>query len=153
MSYIPIASQTLTTNAASVTFSSIPQGFRDLVFVIAGQMGATAGIRGIINGDTTFGNYSGVFMAATTTATSGTYSNPDVAALSGSSQSMSYFHIFDYSQTDKHKTILSRNDRSDATVARAVRWANTNAITEVSLQADNTTFNAGTTFALYGIEA
>lgn len=60
--------------------------------------------------------------------------------------------IMDYSVTDKHKTILTRFDyASNGTNARALRWANTSAITSITL--DSNTYPAGFTVALYGIAA
>jgi hypothetical protein len=62
--------------------------------------------------------------------------------------------IQDYSQTDKHKTSLIRTDLSSlGTQAQANRWANTNAITSISLLASGSNFTSGSTFNLFGVIA
>ena len=61
--------------------------------------------------------------------------------------------VFDYTQTNKHKSVLIRGNRSDAAVdARAGRWGNTAAINRVDVLAFSTSWAAGSTFSLYGIE-
>jgi hypothetical protein len=58
----------------------------------------------------------------------------------------------DYSATDKHKTVLIRqNSVADSAFAMGARWANTAAITSIQLSLGAATFSTGTTFALYGI--
>jgi hypothetical protein len=48
--YTPLATVTLGTTAASVTFSSIPATYRDLIFVLSG-LGGSANITLRYNGD------------------------------------------------------------------------------------------------------
>ena len=59
--YTLIQAQTLTSSAASVTFSNIPQNYTDLIVKISGRATSTSGtsraIRLEINGDTTYSNY------------------------------------------------------------------------------------------------
>ena len=61
--------------------------------------------------------------------------------------------IFDFAQTNKHKSVLARHDDA-GTVTRmtAGRWGNTSAITSVLFSSFGGTYNAGSTFSLYGIE-
>jgi hypothetical protein len=64
--------------------------------------------------------------------------------------------IMDYSATDKHTASISRdNAMPDSRIrATASRWANTAAVTSLLCRIDSgANFNAGSTFALYGIEA
>jgi hypothetical protein len=64
----------------------------------------------------------------------------------------SIMNIMDYSATDKHKTYLHRDSNAASLViAQAGRWANTAAITTVAIISPASTFDAGCTFALYGI--
>lgn len=59
--YTLISSNTLTSSAASVTFSSIPATYTDLVLRISSRTdaaGATATVAAQFNGDTTSANYS-----------------------------------------------------------------------------------------------
>ncbi len=157
--YTPLAEITLGSSAASVTFSSISQAYRDLVLVINGSRAdtSTGGMFATVNGDSG-ANYSYVNMEGNgSTASSG----------SGSGWTSLYFEIWgnttranwvinlvDYSATDKHKTILGRNDSaSNKTIANAQRWASTSAITSITLPAGGSGWIAGSTFSLYGIEA
>jgi hypothetical protein len=63
--------------------------------------------------------------------------------------------FFDYSATDKHKTYVSQNGTSNkGSEVAAGRWANTAAVTSLTLSSVNGwTFAAGSTFALYGVSA
>jgi hypothetical protein len=154
--YIALANTTLSSTATSITFSSIPATYRDLVLVIAGTTDATrtTGVR--FNSDTG-SNYSYVEMNGTGSAaesSSGTLS----FALAGrmtTSQSTTIVQVMDYSATDKHKTVLSRGGSSaDLVRASASRWANTAAITSVyiaTLDINVNAFQSGTTFSLFGI--
>jgi hypothetical protein len=58
----------------------------------------------------------------------------------------------DYSATDKHKTVLTRNNITDNNVtAIASRWANTAAITSVTVLSPSSTITSGSTISLYAI--
>lgn len=154
--YIPLATVTLGTTAASVTFSSIPSSFRDLVVVTQGR--STTGTPDIIyrlNGDSS-GSYSRVYMGG---SSGGTFFGTDAGAnglwgfVDSTTAVSGLVQIMDYSATDKHKTILSRASFGAATViAYAGRYAQTTAVTTVALICGSgTTFAAGSSFNLYGI--
>lgn len=168
--YTPITSQTLTSSASSVTFSSIPQTYRDLVLVCDVTRATTASssdwYRVRFNSDTG-NNYNMVDMVGASTATSGSIANTNLiwgsynfAGMWDGQKSNLIMHIFDFSATDKHKSVLQRINAfaSSAsnynTSAQAARWASTSAITSIEVAgyyAQN--FNAGSTFSLYGIAA
>ena len=60
--------------------------------------------------------------------------------------------FMDYSATDKHKSALSRaNNAEIGTMASALRWANTAAITSIESFAFSNSWAAGGTVNLYGI--
>lgn len=154
--YDLIASSVLSTDAVTVTFSSIPGTYRDLVLVADGSIeaGYAPDILLRFNGDTG-SNYNFLFMY-------GTGANAESFGLSGSRiagwQERSNFiaHIMDYSATNKHKTTLTRyntNQTSYGLGATVMRWANTSAITSLRIDASNdpADFKSGTTFYLYGI--
>jgi hypothetical protein len=111
-----------------------------------------------VNSDTG-SNYSYVYMVGNG---SSTYSGQNSAAgqfrsgvFAGGAEAQYTVQFFDYSATDKHKSILSRADKASfATEASAQRWVNTVAITSLQVYgASGGTFTAGSTFALYGIAA
>jgi hypothetical protein len=61
--------------------------------------------------------------------------------------------IFDYSQTDKHKTLLVRGSTRGTSVVfmEANRWSSLNAVNTLTILHTGTNiFAAGSTFSLYG---
>lgn len=156
--YTPIASQTLAVAAASVTFSSIPQTFRDLV-LIANVKGEVSNVQGRIrfNNNTT-GIYNTVIMRQTSNQiTSEFFSTNSSGILSRTSATSSLTlqisaHIMDYSATDKHKTALvtagGGNNGIDQSI---IRFDNALAITSLTVLPDTAQWAAGATFQIYGV--
>jgi hypothetical protein len=153
--YTPLANITLGSTATSVTFSSISGAYRDLVLVLAGTTSVDTFIVIRFNSDSG-SNYSYVQMFASTSgngSVTGTTTSLQSAVLR-TAVSQNLIQIMDYSATDKHKTVLIRRGQpASDTVAAAERWANTSAITNISLVTNAGTYNSGTSFALYGIVA
>ena len=153
--YDLLDSTTLASSASSVTFSSISQDYRDLVLIVDldGIAMDALGIR--FNSDTG-SNYSDVKMrgngSTTQSATqTDTYIEIGVNTAGESGKRLYVTNIMDYS-ADKHKSVLSRGNSSGNVVALAGRWANTSAITSISIiEAFSAGFTAGDTFYLYGI--
>jgi hypothetical protein len=154
--YIPLATVTLGSSASSVTFSSIPATYRDLVLVINATASNNINVDVRFNGDTG-SNYPEVFMAGdgTTTysiATTRTFLRLDYVGFIGTvAGHNNIIQIMDYSATDKHKTVLARgSNANNGVAATAGRWANTAAITSIQAFA-GFPYSAGSTFNLYGI--
>jgi len=154
----PIAWQSLGSTTATVTFSSIPGTYRDLYLVIS----ATSGYRytGITMNSDTGTNYSNVWaLGDGSAATSSSNSSSAFYIGAGGTTSVAnlvIINIMDYSATDKHKSVLVRNNISDAqTWMSAHRWANTAAVTRLDIVPSGAAlgFAAGSTFALYGVSA
>jgi hypothetical protein len=170
--YVPLATVTLGSSASSVTFSSIPATYRDLVIVANGRTSYTSDSDDSIslrfNADTG-SNYSQVFAlgySAGTFSTAYTGNRMGVFAFAASASGNTNFgvataNIMDYSATDKHKTVLGRgNNPPDSSVTMsAARWADTAAITSILLTPDrflqgaSSAFVAGCTFNLFGVIA
>lgn len=151
--YLPLATLTLTSAASTVTFSSIPQGYRDLILVVDGAItGSQSNTYAYLNGDTAQSNYSYVRMLGDGSATSSAaVSNASIGDMTSGKNNM-IIQIMDYSATDKHKTRLSRSSQPSSTaIAYASRWANTAAVTSISLAHNGSIFAAGSTFSLFGI--
>ena len=159
--YKPLATTTLGSAVASITFGSIPSTYRDLVVVhnvVDGALGL--GLR--FNGDTG-SNYAEVNAGSRSTLTSSnnatrTYFRLEYLSEHPSGQvGSSITNIMDCSATDKHKIALNRNNGYEAggvaLAMNAGRWASTNAITSVTVVATGGTLGAGSTISLYGIEA
>jgi hypothetical protein len=152
--YRPLANITLGSTAGSVTFSSIPNTYRDLVVVINGNVSSATDIAYRLNGDSA-SNYSNVWMFGDASS-SGSGSNATTEGVvhytNQSSQFLTTFSLIDYSATNKHKMGISRGSTvGGLSIAYASRWANTAAVTTLLCIAKGTTFTSGTTFALYGI--
>ena len=163
--YTPLATITLGSSASSVTFSSIPATYRDLVLVATARSTRADTIDYLaprLNGDSG-ANYNAAFM----------FGDPNNVANAGSNSNQTYqtdvvipgntagsgifavgiFQFMDYSATDKHKTTLSRGNQIGYPEARIARWANTAAITSIVLAVpyNSAQLAAGSTFNLYGI--
>ena len=154
MSYTAIASQTLASSASSVTFSSIPGDYRDLVLVAQYNGLAGANLNCRFNADTGF-NYNSVYMYGFSGTTGSATNSSERLLLTIGSDGLSdlTLQIFDYAQTNKHKSTLSRSGSATtgSVEAFAGRWASTTAIN--SLQLYGGTFSIGSTFSLYGVSA
>jgi hypothetical protein len=161
--YTPLANITLSSTASSVTFSSINGTlYRDLILV-SDSINATAtdGICYRFNSDSG-SNYSNVTMEANgSSAVSGAGTSTKIFTSFGysgsgtTSRSLTTLNIFDYRNTDKHKSTLIRIGTPATSVAAfAGRWANTAAITTIAVFLDGgSNFASGSTFALYGVSA
>jgi len=149
--YTPLATVTLGSSASSVTFSSIPATYRDLILVITGTVATSTNLSISLNGDTG-SNYTSVFASgngSTSSSGTGTESSMDLARLE-TAQRTNKIEFMDYSATDKHTTALIRR----ATLMAAHRWANTSAVTSIVIAPIvATTFDSGTTFNLWGVIA
>ena len=178
MSMFPIASQVLTGNAATVTFSSIPSTFTHLQVRAYGRTDRPTYNVGsysmTINGDTG-NNYSRHYLRSAPgspstgveSGGSGTVGYIDLGQFAGSTATSGIFgvgitDILDYTNTNKYKTVRHIGGVDTNGAASGVAgflqmssgaWLNTNAITSLTFYpiegASN--FVSGTRFDLYGI--
>jgi hypothetical protein len=152
--YEPIATTTLGSTTTSVSFTSIPSTYTDLVIIFSGTSSALAGINIQFNSDTAT-NYSRTVLDGNGTAASSSRETNQVAStlgLSSTTQSDTIFNIFNYANSTTYKTVLSRANVSASLVRAAVGlWRSTAAITSITLS--NPTFSIGSTFTLYGVKA
>ena len=154
--YTPIATQTLNSNAASVTFTNIPQNFTDLIVVATGQVVSESTLYFRFNNDSG-SNYSTTVLYGTGSAAGG-YRWSNQAQMyfynwNGNNQGNAIFNIQNYSNTTTNKTVIARtNNATNTATACAGLWRSTAAITELLIHS-NDTFVSGSTFNLYGIAA
>jgi hypothetical protein len=153
--YTPIATQTLASAAASVTFSSIPQGYTDLVLLVSAKASAEAGCYIQFNGDTGT-NYSDTYLAGSgSTASSGRVTSTAYGYIGNSSTNsfVNVVNIMNYSNSTTYKTFLSRGNYDAQVSAWVNLWRNSNAITSIDIKLTGSdTFNTGSTFSIYGIQ-
>ena len=154
--YTALANVTIGSNTTSITFSSIPQTYRDLILVCQVQSASSQGADYLyFNSDTTQANYSWLRVQWDGSSPSqATGSDASVGDISASSPNTVIMNIFDYSATDKHKTFLTRsNNAGNGTTALANRWANTAAVTSVQVIGESQNIRTGSTISLYGVIA
>jgi hypothetical protein len=160
ITYEPIATQTLGAAAGSVTFSSIPSTYTDLVLVAqTSNDGGATNLRLQFNGDggtnysstRIYGDGTTVNSDNTTTAVS-----MPVGILGASATDFGVYqlHIQNYSNSTTYKTVLARAGYATEYVTSTVGlWRSTVAVTSVLLNASTANFRVGSTFTLYGIAA
>ena len=164
--YTPIATTTLGSAQASVTFSSISGSYTDLVLV--GNLGsASAYFANIRFNSDTGSNYSVTDLYGTgSSAGSARASNRSVGDIDfdvnlPSDVSSNFIaNIMNYSNSTTYKTTLTRmNNAANGVSASVVLWRNTNAITSITILsassngANTANIASGSTFTLYGIAA
>lgn len=156
--YVALQTQTLASAASSVTFSSIPQGYTDLIIVAAGLGSGNTGVGMQFNGDTT-STYSATFLEGNgSSASSERQSNTNYirvawnALWDASTQSNLEIAVQNYSNTTTYKTSINRaNNSGRVTGATVGLWRSTAAITSIKLETVSANFAAGSTFTIYGI--
>jgi hypothetical protein len=167
--YVPIATTTLGSAAASYTFSSIPSTYTDLVLVmlIRSTYSGNQDYSLITFNSDTGTNYSYTFLNGSgTSATSGRSSS--VAYISDSTFAAANFasntftpaivNIQNYANTTTYKTTVSRSSStttSGQVSATTGLWRNTSAINTINIKCfqSGANFDTGSTFTLYGIAA
>jgi hypothetical protein len=157
--YTKIASTTLGSTASSVTLSSIPATYTDLVLVVnaKGTAAANPGLR--FNSDSATNYSSTVINGNGVTAISFRYTSTDTlfshnagAAMSGTWTSF-IANIQNYSNTTTYKTALNRYNTSTELDGCVGLWRSTAAITSVTVVTSTNSYDIGSSFTLYGIKA
>jgi hypothetical protein len=157
--YEAIATQTLGSAAATLTFSSIPSTYTDLVLVFQGGQtaGSVQGFNFQLNGDTgtnysytrIYGDGSAVYSDRVTSFTSGQIGN-----LTADLTTNALAHFQNYSNTTTYKTVLTRNNLPSSYVFAEVNlWRSTSAINQISIFSTTGNLLSGTVASLYGIKA
>jgi malate synthase len=159
--YEKIATYTVASSGTISTFtlSSIPSTYTDLVLVYAAAATPGPEFWMRFNSDNA-GNYSRTLLSGNgTSAISNGSTNSTKAFLNdgvtANIVTNGIVNIMNYSNTTTYKTTISRsNATSDAAQALVNLWRSTAAIASITILFDRAaTFNAGSTFNLYGIKA
>ena len=169
-SYESISSQTLASDTATITFSSIPGTYVALQLRILSRStraAANANLNIQINSDTgtvyTLHELSGDGATATATGSAaGGVTNASIARSTGTTANASVFavsivDIHNYASSTQNKTIRSffgyDNNGSGIVGLRSVLYVGTTAVSAFTLSsASSSNFLTGSTFALYGIK-
>jgi hypothetical protein len=160
--YEKIATTTLGSAAANITFSSISSAYTDIVLVVnAIGVSSSTYVALQLNGDTG-SNYSYTYLRGNgTAAASGratsqvrTFIGATSVALPDTYPALSIAHFFSYAGST-YKTILSEasNDQngSGETTRTVSLWQSTSAINEIKIIGYNANLATGTIATIYGI--
>ena len=171
--YTPLATTTVTSNTASVTFSSISSAYTDLVLVInaLAYFGSNTYINGKIQVNSDTGsNYSATNLYGTGSAAGSNRASNQTAlanpffilpanSTDNSIRGTAVIQFMNYSNTTTYKTVLARSNVTGTTAGGEVQadvglWRSTSAINSITIANNDsaTGFVAGT-FSLYGILA
>lgn len=162
--YTPIATQKITASSASITFSSIPATYTDLVLIASARSlynGTNDAIFIQVNGDSSaLYSRTELYNGATGRSSSETsfrYHGKVAGNTStGGTFATSNINFLNYSNTTTFKTVTARCGMADPTYTEVKMsvglYRSTSAISSMLLTTESTTnFAPGSTFTLYGI--
>jgi hypothetical protein len=158
--YEPISTQTLGTAVSTVTLSSIPSTYTDLVLVIGYGVHSTGGelLRMRFNGDTAT-NYSNTRIAngggGFGSFRDSNSSVIDVGAIYTTADPLTFIaHIPNYTNSTTNKTVVCSSNTTQNVTSTIGLWrATPQAITSIGFLLTGGNFAIGSTFTLYGIKA
>lgn len=154
--YEAIATQTLGSATATVTFSSIPGTYTDLVLVVNAK-GQSTNLYPQYKLNTSSALSRTYMSGDGTSATSGRSSDNYIVGVnqvySSGFEFNSICHFMNYANTTTYKTVLVHtSNASRATEALVSTWRSTAAINSIEYYASGN-FDVGSTFSLYGIKS
>jgi hypothetical protein len=155
---------TLSSGAASMTFSSIPQTYTDLKILVSARNAQNnyGGYQVRINGATSNNSLRTIKVSGSAVSTASRSDIIDVCSLPISGDTANAFscdeiYIPNYTSTTQNKSFTTDSTREFSTSSdNSLRWsaalqANTAAVTSVVITLDTDTFTTGSTAYLYGI--
>jgi hypothetical protein len=158
--YVELDKKTTIASVDSVTFTSIPSTYTDLVLVVNGEnVSSDQGLACQVGTGTidTAVNYSTIYMlgSGSTTGSSRITADPHaVVGRMGNANSTSIIQFLNYSNATTKKTILGRGNNGAYVIQHASMWQGTTAINTIKVfNLTSVNLAAGATFSLYGIKA
>ena len=158
--YTPIATTTLSSAAATVTFSSIAGTYTDLILICQTSVASGTVQNQIQFNSDTGTNYSATILSGNGSVVLSTrnssvsqitlgYDDYNTTAIG----QMSIVNIQNYSNTTTYKTTIQRGSNANTGVSATVGlWRSTSAITSILVKnSGGVNFVIGSTFTLYGI--
>jgi hypothetical protein len=157
--YEPISTQTLSSNQSSITLTSIPQTYTDLVIVAEGASTSGGSMCARFNGDAgsnysteyLYGDGSSVVNSRVAIGAVGIFGPRNAIGTPGGG----VMHILNYSNSTTFKTMLSRQFGSvHIQWASCGLWRSTAGITTIAFTDESGgSFTTGFKISLYGIKA
>ena len=159
--YEPIATNTLGSDTASVTFSSISGFYTDLILIVRATHKTTATnmLYRVGNGSVDTGtNYSTTFMFGDGSVASSGRTTNATSAVSGyvepaDSSNFATIQFMNYSNTTTNKSSLVRTGSNIVVTTNVGLWRSTSAINIITLFPASGNFGSGSTFTLYGVKS
>ena len=156
ITYEKIATNTLTSNQSSITFSSITSTYTDLVIVVDGFSTAGGEFRCRFNSDSGT-NYSWIQLYGDGSTAGTSISNNQSYGRLGSTRTTQNSIIVDianYSNSTTFKTAISRDGNGSVIINTITSlWRSTSAINSIQFFPETGAFNTGMVFTIYGIKA
>ena len=165
--YQAIASIISNGTTATVTFSSIPSTYTDLLIRTSARSssaGASDQINIVFNGDTStnysitqvYGNNSAAGSFGTTSTTQGRINYIDVSGQTANTFGIGEIYIPNYAAATTKQTLgFSASESNDTTTPYVVNvgflYRGTSAISSITLQTAGSNYVSGSRFDLYGI--
>lgn len=153
--YEPIATTTLGSNQSSVTLSSIPSTYTDLLLIFSGGITSNRELLMRVNGDTG-SNYSGTTLLGYGSSASSQRESNSSSVFIGdysSNPCTTIFQFNNYSNTTTYKTALTRISAAGNMIgANVALWRSTSAINSITLFSSYQ-LTSGSMLTLYGIKA
>lgn len=166
----PIQSFVISSPVSTITFSNIPQNYKDLRLIQSVRTTYAGYSESMIinyNGVSTGSLYSGVnivtadiiYVGGTNNANTHIYSQVLAATAPAGAYASIVTDVFDYASTNKYKTLLSTHGAeynltsSGANGFYGCMFRSTNAITSITLaSANGANLASGSIFTLYGLK-
>jgi hypothetical protein len=159
--YEPIQTYTLGSTQATVTFSSIPSTYTDLILQMTPKTSDGSGYFQVFPNNDTGSNYSRTVLqgngsSASSNKNSNSSNGFQMNCATSSQDANSYpttVHLMNYANTNTNKTAIARAGSTSVGLVENYVWLyrSTSAITSLVIKANTTTFAAGSIFTLYGI--
>lgn len=161
VTYEPIATTTLTTSTATVTFSSIPSTYTDLILVCQVST-VTAGEQPLLTFNNNTSNYSYTYLygqqtsTGTSRLTNSSYIKVNNGSLRVGFDNVIIINVMNYANTSVNKSLIYRSGNA-TTIGNEVGvglWNDTTAINRLDMkQTGSIAYATGSVFTLYGIKA
>jgi hypothetical protein len=161
--YEAIATTTTSGSPSTVTFTSIPSTYTDLVLVSNVKMSTGKTMTVAVNDSASgysqtnlYGTGANAISNRNTSQTAGIRYMGEQANVSTTNFDLSILQVMNYSNTTTYKTFLCRTTQPSATTEAIVGlWQNTAAINKIVIAplGGGATFADGCIFSLYGIKS
>lgn len=158
ITYTPIATTTLGSNQASVTFSSIPSTYTDLV-LISNTISVNAGGDDIVvafNSDNG-GNYTRIYMYGSGSSVGVGINISTVGYGLGAASNVTplpnKMEILNYATSGVYKTYLINSGGIGYANMAIGAWLNTSTINSITIRGANYNLATGSNYTIYGIKA